>query len=135
VTLTGKQRRFLRSLGHHLEPVVLLGKHGITDQVIAATNEAIDTHELVKVRRGSECPQTAAEVGASLSETLKADLVQKLGHTVLLYRRHPEEPTIAVPGMPPIRKKAETPPPKPTAAAKKRRAKKRAARAARKPAG
>jgi RNA-binding protein len=107
VTLTGKQRRFLRSLGHHLEPVVLLGKQGITDQVIAATNAAIETHELVKIRRGTECPQTAREVGQSLSETLEAEMVQKIGHTVLLYRRHPEEPTIAVPGMPKPKPKGE----------------------------
>jgi RNA-binding protein len=97
MTLSGKQRRHLRGLGHHLEPVVQLGKHGITDQVLAAVNDAIITHELVKVRRLSECPATRQEIADALGQGLEADVVQQLGHTLLLYRRHPDEPTIVLP--------------------------------------
>ena len=97
ITLSGKQRRYLRSLGHHLQAVVQIGKHGITEAVIAATDAAITTHELVKIRRGSECPQERSEIAGALSEALKADVVQQLGHTVLLYRRHPQEPVIELP--------------------------------------
>jgi RNA-binding protein len=97
VSLSGKQRRFLRSLGHHLEVVVQVGKQGVTDGVIAATNEAILTHELVKVRRSSDCPASRDEVAATLGRALDAEVVQKLGHVVLLYRRHPEEPVIQLP--------------------------------------
>ena len=95
--LSGKQRRYLRSLGHHLDAVVQLGKHGITEAVIHATGEALDKHELIKIRRGSECPASRAEIAAALSEALGAQVVQQLGHTLLLYRRHPEEPTIELP--------------------------------------
>jgi len=97
MSLTGKQRRFLRGLGHHLNPVVQLGKQGITDAIIAATDEAIATHELIKVRRGGECPASHDEVADKLSVALSAEIVQKLGRTVLLYRRQPEEPTIELP--------------------------------------
>ena len=48
--LTGKQRRALRALGHHLEPVVLVGQNGITDGVVAAVDQALHDHELIKVK-------------------------------------------------------------------------------------
>jgi len=95
--LSGKQRRHLRSLGHHLNPVVQLGKHGITDAIVAASEAAITTHELIKVRRGGECPQSRKEIAPLLAERLKAELVQEIGHTFLLYRRHPDEPQIELP--------------------------------------
>lgn len=95
--LSGKQRRHLRSLGHHLKPIVQLGKQGLTDGVIAAVGIAIETHELVKVRRGSECPLSRKEVAQSLAGALEAEIVQQLGHTFLLYRRHPDEPSIDFP--------------------------------------
>ncbi len=97
MSLTGKQRRYLRSLGHHLNPVVQLGKHGITPAVVEAADEAITTHELIKVKRGSECPDPRETVAKALSEALGAELIQQLGHTVLLYRRHPKEPQIELP--------------------------------------
>ena len=70
--LTGKQRRYLRSLGHNLHAVVQLGKNGLTKEVMGATDAALTTHELVKVRRGSECPATRAEIAEALSSSLEA---------------------------------------------------------------
>lgn len=96
-TLGGKQRRFLRSLGHHLEPVVQVGKQGVTEAVTAAVDDALFRHELIKVRCGSECPQDRDEVAASLAQALTAEVVQTLGRTLLLYRPDPEHPRIAVP--------------------------------------
>lgn len=95
--LSGKQRRHLRSLGHHLKPVVQLGKHGLSDSVVEAVNIAIGTHELVKVRCGGECPVPRKEVAQRLAAALEAEVVQELGHTCLLFRRHPDEPKIELP--------------------------------------
>ncbi|MCA9619024.1 MAG: ribosome assembly RNA-binding protein YhbY [Myxococcales bacterium] len=95
--LTGKQLRHLRALGHHLDPVVQLGKHGITDAVVAATNEAITVHELVKVKRSADCPTSKQDMAAELARALDAEVVQILGHTALLYRRHPDKPVIELP--------------------------------------
>lgn len=97
MSLTGKQRRHLRSLGHHLEPVVQLGKQGLTDGVFAAVSSALDQHELVKVRIGTECPDERQDVAARLGPALHAEVAQVLGRTVLLYRRHPKEPRIVLP--------------------------------------
>ena len=95
--LTGKQRRYLRGLGHGLEPVLQVGKGGVTAPVIAAIEDALLTHELIKVRRGNECPADRKEVAAALAAATGAEVVQTLGHTVLLYRPHPDEPSIRVP--------------------------------------
>lgn len=97
-SLTGKQKRYLRGLGHGLEPVLQVGKGGVTPPVVAATDEALLTHELIKVRRGSECPADRHEVGAALASGTGAEVVQTLGRTLLLYRAHPDTPRIQVPG-------------------------------------
>ena len=97
MALTGKQRRFLRSLGHHLDAVVQVGKQGVSDAVVAAADAALAAHELIKIRCASECPQDRDEVAAALTTAVAAELVQKLGRTLLLYRPDPERPRIALP--------------------------------------
>ena len=95
--LTGKQRRFLRSLGHHLDAVVQVGKNGVSDSVVAATDAALTAHELIKIRCAAECPLDREEVAAALTTAATAELVQKLGRTLLLYRPDAERPRIALP--------------------------------------
>jgi RNA-binding protein len=95
--LNNAQKRHLRSLGHHLDPVVQLGKKGVTEGLTEATDVALTTHELIKIKCGSECPVSREEVGEQLSQQLKASLVQTLGGTILLYRRHPQKPKIKLP--------------------------------------
>lgn len=97
MSLGGRQRGFLRSLGHHLDPVVQVGKYGVTDSLLAAAEEALLRHELIKVRCGRECPRPRAEVAEALCSRLGAELVQSLGRVLLLYRAHPESPRIALP--------------------------------------
>ncbi len=95
--LTGKQRRHLRSLGHHLEPLVQVGKQGLTESVVAAVDQALADHELVKVRLGTECPDARDDVGARLAPAVKAEVAQALGRTLLVYRRHPTAAKIHLP--------------------------------------
>ncbi len=95
--LSGKQARYLRGLGHHLEPVVQIGKDGITDGVVAATREALMAHELVKVRVLTEAPVDRKEAGTELAQRAGAALAQVLGRTLLLYKRHPNKPKIVLP--------------------------------------
>ena len=95
--LNGKQRRYLRGLGHDLEPVVMLGKEGITDGVVGALAEALGTHELVKVKLGQSFPDDRHDGAARLAARSGAELVQVLGNTLLLYRPREEEPTIRLP--------------------------------------
>lgn len=95
--LSGKQRRYLRSLGHHKEPVVQLGKLGLTEGVTAAIDAALTEHELVKVRIGTECPEERGELAERLGPAVHGEIAQVLGRTLLVYRRHPKEPKIKLP--------------------------------------
>lgn len=88
--LTGKQVRYLRGLGHHLKPLAMLGREGITDSVIAAVDAVLDAHELVKVKVGSGCPLDRREAAALLAAKTFAAEVQVLGKTILLFRQNPD---------------------------------------------
>jgi len=95
--LTGKEARYLRGLGHHLDPVVQIGKEGITDGIVSATLEALMAHELIKVRLLAEAPVERKDVGQELADMSGASLAQTLGRTLLLYKRHPHKPKIVLP--------------------------------------
>jgi len=94
MALTGKQRRTLRALGHHLPPVVQVGHLGVTDAVLAALEQALHDHELVKVRISENAEEPRAIIAANLAQSTGAELAQLLGRTVLLYRARPEKPKI-----------------------------------------
>jgi RNA-binding protein len=86
VPLNGKQRRQLRALGHHLTAVVQVGAAGVTDGVIAATDRALEDHELVKVKIAAEREERARAVAALVKAT-GSEVAQTLGRTVLLWRK------------------------------------------------
>ena len=90
--LTGKQVRYLRGLGHHLKPLAMLGREGLTDSVIAAVDAVLDAHELVKVKVGNGCPLDRREAAALLAAKTFAAEVQVLGKTILLFRQNPDRP-------------------------------------------
>ncbi len=97
MALTGKQVRHLRALAHHLQPLVYVGKEGVTEALVRAVDQCLEDHELVKVKLQVEAPLHRDEAADALSAALKADVAQALGRTVLLYRRHPREPKIKLP--------------------------------------
>jgi RNA-binding protein len=97
VSLTGKQKRHLRGLGHALDALVQIGKGGLTPGVVGAVDAALEQHELVKVRLGSEAPDDRHEASESLARETRSEVAQVLGRTILLYRRHPKEPKIVLP--------------------------------------
>ncbi|PLY00428.1 MAG: ribosome assembly RNA-binding protein YhbY [Desulfuromonas sp.] len=84
--LTGKQVRFLRGLGHHLQPTVMVGKEEISAQLIKAADEALSTHELIKVKLQEGCLLDRKEVAAQLAAATGSEIAQVLGKTFLLYR-------------------------------------------------
>ena len=100
MSLSGKQRRFLRAQAHALEPVVSLGKEGITPSLVGAVNEALLTHELIKVRVLESAPLERKEVAELLPGEAKAELVGLIGRIVILYKRHPNKPKLVLPREP-----------------------------------
>lgn len=95
--LSGKQRRHLRGLGHNLEPIVQIGKLGLTDAVTAAVDTALEEHELIKVRIGTECPDDRHDVAERLAPAVKSEIAQVLGRTLLLWRKRPKDSKIQLP--------------------------------------
>ena len=106
--LTGAALRKLRALGHHLDPIVMVGKEGVTNAVVGAVNGALLAHELVKVRVQTEAPVDRHEAGAELASRTGATLAQVLGRTLLLYKRHPKKPKIVLDLRKPKKRGAKT---------------------------
>jgi RNA-binding protein len=94
--LTGKQKRFLRGLGHNLKPVVMIGKGEIGDALCEETAAALEFHELIKVKILESCFTGRHQIAESLARECSAEVVQVLGRTILLYRKG-KEPKIELP--------------------------------------
>ena len=95
--LSGAALRKLRALGHDLAPVVAIGKEGLRESLVAATDQALETHELIKVKIQREAPVDRHEAGIDLAARTGSVLAQVIGRTLLLYRRHPKKPKIQLP--------------------------------------
>jgi RNA-binding protein len=88
--LTGKQKRYLRGLGHALKPVIVVGKGEISEALIREADESLESHELIKVKILESCLMDRNEVSRVLVGACNAQCAQLLGRTVLLYRRAKE---------------------------------------------
>lgn len=87
MTLTTKQRQFLKGLAHHLSPVVMLGGNGLTEGVLAEIDNALNHHELIKVKiAGADREVKQLIIDAIVRET-NAVNVQTIGHVLVLYRQ------------------------------------------------
>jgi RNA-binding protein len=97
MALTGKQRRHLRALGHALAPVAHVGKGGLTAPFVDGVDQALRTHELVKLKLLDTADVDRHEAADELARRTGAEVAQVLGGTILLYRPDPEEPRIKLP--------------------------------------
>jgi len=96
--LSDPQKRHLRSLGHHVKPVVRLGQHGLTDSVLLEIDHALRAHELIKVKITAE-RATRSVTAAEICAKTEADLIQQIGQMLLLFRRNPDRLRIALPSV------------------------------------
>ena len=84
--LSHNQKKYLRGLGHHLTPVVYIGKEGLAEAVIEATIAALDSHELIKVKINNNSSVHKNEAAETLPADTGSSLVQLIGKTLLLYK-------------------------------------------------
>ena len=96
--LNTAQRTHLRRLGHDLEPVVLVGQNGIGPNLVAEFERALNDHELVKVRARVGDRAMRDEIFDELAKTAGAEIIQRVGHVALYYRRNAGKPGILLPG-------------------------------------
>ena len=94
--LSDAQKRHLRGLGHHLKPVVWVGQHGLSDGVMLEIEQALDSHELIKVKIAADRDTRSASIVAICTKT-GAEMIQGIGQMLVLFRRNPKKPRIALP--------------------------------------
>lgn len=86
MTLTTKQKLYLKSLAHPLKPVVMLGNNGLTEGVLAEIELALTHHELIKVKISTEDRETKKLIVSAITRETNAQNVQVIGGILILYR-------------------------------------------------
>lgn len=94
--LTSKQRAVLKSMANSIEPIIFVGKGGITDNVIMQAEEALTARELIKGTVQQTAPVSAAEALETIAQKTGADPVQSSGRKFVLFRPRPKDPGIRI---------------------------------------
>ena len=97
MTLTSKQRAYLKGLAADLEPVFQIGKSSVSPEVVSAITETFNTHELIKITVLKNCLDDVKEVAITVSERTRSDLVQIIGRKFVLYKPFKDDPKIILP--------------------------------------
>jgi len=90
-TLTTRERSHLKARAHALEPVVHVGHHGATPELIAEIDRALTAHELIKVRIGSDNRAARRTLGDEVAAQTDAAVVHRVGKVVILWRPRPQD--------------------------------------------
>jgi RNA-binding protein len=96
MSLNNRQLRFLRGLSHKLNPVVMVADKGLTENVLAEIENALEHHELIKVKLRADREQRARWI-EEIHAGSGAEIVHSIGQVVSLYRRNPKKPVIELP--------------------------------------
>lgn len=95
--LTAAQTRFLRGQAHDLKAMLQVGGKGVTDALLAEIDGALEHHELIKVKVAGEDRDARDAMIAQIAERTDAALVQRIGHTAVLYRQSKDKRHIVLP--------------------------------------
>jgi RNA-binding protein len=96
-TLTASQTRFLRGQAHDLKPILQVGGKGVTDALLAEIDGALEHHELIKVKVAGEDRDARDTMIGEIAQRTGAALVQRIGHTAILYRPSKDRRQIVLP--------------------------------------
>lgn len=88
--LNGLERKYLRSLAHHLKPFVLVGKEGVTDRLVATIMRTFEKHELIKIKF-LEFKKEKEILAGEIARRSGSQEVGTIGHVITFYRKNPEE--------------------------------------------
>ena len=89
--ITTTMKKYLSGKAHHLKPVVIIGSNGLTDNVNAEIDRALNDHELIKIRISEQEREVRRSVADTILTTHHAELVKTIGHIVAIYRQRPPE--------------------------------------------
>jgi len=88
--LSGTQRKYLRGLAHSLRPVIMVGKNGITTELIKAADEALSTHELIKVKF-VDFKEDKKQLSQDIAEHTSSEAAGLIGNVAIFYRQQPDK--------------------------------------------
>lgn len=97
ISLTAAQTRFLRGQAHGLKAMLQVGGKGVTPALVAEVGQALEDHELIKVKVAAEDREARAALIDELVDAAAAALVQRIGHTAVLYRPSKDKRQIILP--------------------------------------
>ena len=88
MSLDNKKKRELKAQAHHLKTIIQIGQHGVSENVIKETDNALNTHELIKVHIQDDDRDARLQAAKTLAEKTQSELVHKIGKVFILYRRN-----------------------------------------------
>jgi len=95
--LTGKQRSYLKSIAHNLDPIFQLGKNGLTENFVKQVDDALYAREIVKISVLKNSVLDPTDVAVELVQRLNAEFVQSIGRRFVIYRESKDNKTIMLP--------------------------------------
>lgn len=95
--LTSKQRAYLRSLANSIDTIIMVGKGGMSEQIVAQAADALKARELIKGKVLESCDLSVREAAEYIAEETKSDVVQVIGTKFVLYKRNEKDPQIVLP--------------------------------------
>lgn len=95
--MTSKQRAYLKGLAMTMDPVINIGKSGVTPELVASVDEAITKRELIKLSVLKNCMEDPKALAETVAGRTKSQVVQVIGKKIVLYRRNSQKPKIELP--------------------------------------
>ncbi len=95
--LKKKQKQYLKGLANPLKPVVIIGKDGLTENIISSIDEYLTSHELLKINILKNCEQEIEEIVLDVLANTNSELISQLGRKMVIYRRNNRQPVIELP--------------------------------------
>ena len=95
--MTSKQRAYLKGLAMTMDPIVNVGKSSVTPELVASVDEAIEKRELIKIGVLKNCIDDPKEIGQTITERTKSQVVQIIGKKIVLYRKNKKNSKIELP--------------------------------------
>lgn len=95
--LTGRQRSYLKGIANGIDPILQIGKNGITENLIKQIDEALEAREIIKVKVLNNSLLDAKETANELAKLTNSEFVQSIGNKFVLYRESRENKKIELP--------------------------------------
>lgn len=92
--MTSKERAHLKGLAMNMDPIINIGKNGVTPELIASVEESISKRELIKIGVLKNCPDDPKEIAQVIAERSKSQVVQVIGKKIVLYKKNIKNPKI-----------------------------------------